>query len=127
MTETIILKEWVVTYWVQMLDTGPLCGGGVLVFRVEVIGSLCDDFAEGWHHEVFGEGKVGAADLQGFLDEVDPFVFVGEISFLWVETAVVFGEEVPTKHEVVDEILDDSAIHPHESAIDAEADVDDAE
>ena len=85
-----------------------------------------DDFAEGRQHQIFGECKVAAAYLEGFLDEVYSFILVGEVTFLWVEAAVILGKEVPSKYEVVDKVFDDAAIHSHKSPIDAEAYVDDA-
>ena len=69
---------------------------------------------------------MAAADLQGFLDEVDPFVLISEVSFLGMEAAVIFGKEIPSEHEVVDEVFNDATVHSHESPVNAKAYVDDA-
>ena len=43
-----------------------------------------------------------------------------------MDGAVMLAEEVPPKDEVMDEVLDDSAVSSHEPAFDAELDVDSA-
>ena len=68
----------------------------------------------------------GCCLFEGFLNEVNLFILVGEVTFLRVEAAVVLGKEVPPKHKVIDKVFNDAAVHPHESPIDAEAYVDDA-
>ena len=69
---------------------------------------------------------MAAADLQGFLDEVDLFVLISEAAFLGMKAAVVFGKEIPSEHEVVDEVFNDATVHSHESPVNAKAYVDDA-
>ena len=51
-------------------------------------------------------------------------VLKGEAALRGVNAALVFAEEVPAKHKVVDEVPNYTAIHPQVSAIDPKANVD---
>ena len=69
---------------------------------------------------------MGATNPERFLGKGDAIIFKGDITFGRMNGTLMAAEKFPPQHKIIDEVLDDSTIDPHEPSFYTELDVDSA-